>query len=1402
MKDQQPLVEKWRRRVEWNPLHVVGQEMLLLKHFNKRFTLRRLPNYGDPIINQLKDLRLPRGSILHYFSLRNESIGPVNTLSYLQDLEKNARVRHHANLTTEGIIGRPIKVPVQGQDREILNYHRNNRNLRRFTDVETIENEPKILLIENYTPIIPHHRYADTLLSWYERLRNYLTTIVAQIKEDAEKFQRQNYFMVDLGNSLPAYATFVKAMTGVTNEKLKPFNDGTLTPLILIELFGFLSGKRTDTYFNDFDPIVLRRVNFIFTHNTGFFNLNLGELLIWSKVNGGALNDEQMGRRFYASLVKLMTTPPEISTMSVSPDGTVSLNEEDVEADVEIDEKDFQEEIERFENLQKETFDEEQDVVLEEKKTDEKPTTIVIENNIKHEDVILREVEALAEQGAITAKRYNVIKESAVNFKKMKNPYDPSSKQTYEEAMTVTAEDIKVEPIKLLESETVLDKSWTVNFTDAAAKKYNQQILQKDILQAVASAQRLGIILHDHQVEKVVSASGNYEVHKLKLQPFGGEPNTVHFQIPTLDSDGYWTANNVKYTMRPQKVDKPIRKVAPDTVSMTTGYGKNFVTRSERVVNDRTTWVGNVLVEEGIGDGKLITDIIIANSFDPLVKLPREYTTVSKRVSGFKCKGYEWNFDCHKVEKFFGADVVSKLEKDKLIPVAKSNKAIIAMDMKSQLYKIEGEKVEAQDELLDFIGIDRSKEPFEVTCLGLMGKDISLGFIFSYYLGLRGMLEHFNIRFEIVAAGTRTTQTEADAVIRLADSKYLLYIDNDEQRFIVNGLKSYLKHMVRYSEGELNNKDVYLNLLMEDGLNAKYLKELDRMRDGFVDDMHARKLIEMGEPTTFIGLLRRANEMLTDDYSRPEINSDDMMILGNQRIAHHLYSALVKMHRNYENQSGSNKKLELTNSMVWGSIAEDPSILIVQEAGPIQSIKEKDVVTVGGTGGRKRITMVERTREFHREDLGIMSGDTVDNQDAGATTFRSANPIMQNIDGFSAPRKVEELEMGNLFSFVVGMSPGSTRDEDKRRNFIGIQYGSTQAAYGYISTPYRTGVEQLVAHRTSSKHARIAEQECKVIEKDESSITVKYKDGTIESIPLGLWFGAHEGATYQHENVANWKVGDTIREREVISYNKYHFEPDLFNKGQVNHKNGIPAIMCLIEGEPVFEDSSAIYSELAKKMSAPKTTVKAVTIKSTEELLTHVKLGQTLGVDDILCSFTDAVYEDDGDLSDAALQSLMRLDTHSPKAGSKGTINNIEVYYHGEIEDMRPKLAAFVKEADRRRAKAAKNSKDPKATTGRVDGSFRVDGIPLAYGSVAVFFYITTDADMSGGDKGVIANQMKTTIQYVYTQRAYTDSNVTIQGYFGREGVEARIVGSIHEIGTTLRLSYHLGSIAKETALS
>lgn len=1393
---------KWRKAPVWNPLHVVGQEALLLKQFNRRFTLRRLPQYGDPRIANLPDLRLPRGSILHHFPLRNDTIGPPNTLSYLSELEKNARVRHHKDLASIGTIGKPIKVPVQGQDKAILEYHRNNRNLRRYTDDTVIESDPKVLLIENYTPIIPHHRYPDTLLSWYERLYNYLITILQQLSEDSKKYNRQNYIVVELGDTLPAYAKFLKAMKGRTNDKLKDFNDGTLTPLWLLELFGFFSGQITNSVFSELEIYQLRRINFIFTHNSGFANFNLGEIIGWSKVNDGAISEDQMGRRFYASLVKLMTTAPEVGNDEVSPDDTVSLSDEDINAEIDIDDSEFEEEIKRFEETIDSEADDEQDISVA-KPVDVKPTTIVVEDVIKHEDVVLKEVEKLAEAGVISAKRYNVIKESATNIDRLPNPYDPKSKLSYREAMTVTAEDMHVEPLVLSDSDTILDKSWAVNYTDAQAKKYNKTVLQKDILSAVASAQRLNIVIHDHKVEKNITATGNYELHRIKLQPFGGEPQTVYFQIPMLDEDGYWTANGVKYTMRPQRVDKPIRKVDFDTVSMTTGYGKNFVTRSDKVVNDRGTWLGNQLVAMGIGDSKEITDIHISNSFDPLIELPREYTTVSRRVSGFKAKGFTWNFDHAQIPKVFDQKVVDKLAKDKLIPVARGVKGVIAMDMQSQLYLVNGDKMESLPRLVEYLGIDQSKEPHEVSELSLMGTTIPLGLIFSYYFGLRGMLDTFNVRYEVVAAGTRTTNTESDMVIRLADSKYIIHFDNDEQRLVVNGLRKYLKHMVRYTEGELENEDVYLNLIAEDGLNAKYLKELTRMRNGYVDDMHERKLKAMGEPTTFVGLLRRANEMLTSDHSRPEINADDMMLLGNQRIAHHVFNGLVKASRNYDNQLGSNRKFELTNSMIWGAINEDPSVLTVQEANPVQSVKEKDVVTVGGTGGRKRITMVERTRKFDKSDLGIMSGDTVDNQDAGATTFRSASPIMQNIDGFTAPRDVNEMEMANLLSFIVGMSPGASHDEDKRRNFINIQYGSAQATMGNVCTPYRTGVEQLLAHRTSSMHARVADEELKVVEVTDKYITVKDKKGNIQNHPIGLWFGNHEGGTYQHENVTKWKKGDTIPARSIITYNKNHFEVDMFNPTQVNFKNGVPATIAFIEGEPVFEDSSAIHIDLANKLKAPKTSVKTVELEGNNNLYTILGEGAEVGVDTVLCTFADYEMDaDDGEISSKAAAALANLDMQSPKAKVKGQIMKVEVYYHGDLEDFNPSLQKIAKASDKRMKEASIANNGLYAPSGQVDGSFRIEGKPLPYGSMAIRFYITSIVPMSGGDKGVIANQMKTTIQYTYTDRAYTEGDITIDGYFGRVGVEARIVYSLHEIGTTCRLSYTLGKHVKEIAMA
>ncbi|ENZ4827724.1 hypothetical protein ACGLDM_004818, partial [Salmonella enterica subsp. enterica serovar Braenderup] len=69
--------------------------------------------------------------------------------------------------------------------RQIFQYHRNNRRIRRMIEDGVVRSDPKVLLIENYTPMLPHYFYPDTLMSWYERLHNIQLLITNQMKTDA-----------------------------------------------------------------------------------------------------------------------------------------------------------------------------------------------------------------------------------------------------------------------------------------------------------------------------------------------------------------------------------------------------------------------------------------------------------------------------------------------------------------------------------------------------------------------------------------------------------------------------------------------------------------------------------------------------------------------------------------------------------------------------------------------------------------------------------------------------------------------------------------------------------------------------------------------------------------------------------------------------------------------------------------------------------------------------------------------------------------------------------------------------------------------------------------------------------------------------------------------------------------
>lgn len=1410
---------------------------ILLRNFNRNYTVIRLPQFGAPRVASLELLELPRGSIFHYLPGDVTEIGPPQTLQVLERAEKLVQVRHVRELATDNIHGRPILIPTP-LDRKILQYHRLNKKLRMMRDDSLITRDERTLLVENYALLPQRYRYRETLMSWYDRWHNLYVTIFNQMKEDTKKYDRQNYMFLQMPDVLPSIAQLRRAEKSKDQASLRTIR--TDQALFFLDLWTWLGTERRRSLLSVLDEHELRRVNIVLVYKDKFVNLNLGELDFWRRKenNIGLVKPEQMQRRLYATAMRLATEAESQASKLVVEDNQEEIVEEEnleqnaenpkledtldadegddgededeaavkiapVEIDTALDpdpnaEGQFNEddegaieaELAKYDDVEKLGIDEDAEFEIVKQPTDEQREDEVIDiyQVPTFESGIEKECQRFIDAGALTTREYERVKNQAVLYKSIPNP---NGEGLLAEHITAKPEELKLVRKQILSDDpTIFDKTAAVSVGNDTTKQYIQKVLPKDINASVLSLQKAGYIVTDYNVEKIVDAANRVELHTVRVSTVKGEQSTLRFTIPTFDDHGYWTSNDITYTLRKQRVDLPIRKTAPDTVALTTFYGKNFVRRNEKNVHNATLWLTNQIVARGIDhNDQSITNVRFSNVFDPTVRLPKDYTSIATRLAGFESNGITYHFDHRNIEKNFGGELVKELKDKSLVPIAKKGEAVYAMDPTSMVYKQTAKGVEEVGTITDILNIDSSKRPYEFAELSLMGKAIPLAIIFSYYLGIERMLKLYKIPYRITESTERGNAATDDLVMKMSDCKLVIMPENSEQRMLLNGLRPYLKLTSAYTLRDFNQPDVYLNLIQKDGLSVRYLNELTLMDDLFIDPIADRMLQKMGEPRTFQGLLKRANEMLVFDDAPHETDAEHMHIFSHQRIAGAVYTEMVRSVREYRNKPGSRKKLEMHNQAVWQRITQDPAAAPSSDANPLHSVKEADVVTFGGNGGRSRRSMVKHTRAYTRSDLGIVSGDTVDNGDVGMTAYLCADPLFDDVDGIL--RKDidrDNLTISQLMSNCTSIAPGAVFDDDKRNNFVGIQHGSGIAAEGYEVTGLRTGAEKLIAHRTGPTQANAAEADGKVVALEPTYITIQYgsgKDTYSKSYKLGRHFGRHEGSTFPHTLVTNLKLGQKVGASDIVTYNENFFEPDLFNPKQVNWKAGVMATVVLLEGTDTLEDSSAVSKRLAEKLRAPLTKTKYVTVRFDQAVHGLVKEGEEVTPETILCTIEDSLTANNEVFDDESLETLRSISAQVPKAKAGGVIDKIEVFYNGDKDEMSETIRAIANMGDRARKKEAAQSPDTMAETGRVDSSLRLDGKPVELDTLVIRIYITQRVPAVGGDKAVFANQMKSTFRRILAGKNRTVSGLELDAIFGKESIDARVVLSVYKIGTT-----------------
>lgn len=343
--------------------------------------------------------------------------------------------------------------------------------------------------------------------------------------------------------------------------------------------------------------------------------------------------------------------------------------------------------------------------------------------------------------------------------------------------------------------------------------------------------------------------------------------------------------------------------------------------------------------------------------------------------------------------------------------------------------------------------------------------------------------------------------------------------------------------------------------------------------------------------------------------------------------------------------------------------------------------------------------------------------------------------------------------------------------------------------------PLRTGYERVMPHRTDDLYAYTAKDNGKVVEKSDEFLVIEYKDGERKTIELGRRFGNFSGATIPHSVVTDLKEGQSIKKGDVVSWNANFFQKDRLDPKQLAWRSGVLARTAFLEATDTFEDSSAISSRLAEKLSTEMTEIRHIRIQFDQEIRELKKVGEQVDLESILCTIENPVGAGDSLFDEEALKTLQSISSLNPKAKSSGRVERIEVLYNGEKENMSDSLKKLANASDREINNRAEKAGKPK-TSGRVDANFRIDNRSLDMDTAVIRVYITGPRSAGVGDKGVFASQMKSVFGRIMSGVNETENGDAIDAIFGYESIANRIASSPIVMGTTNTLLKIIGQKA------
>lgn len=1360
--------------------------MQVYTQFYRAHGIRRASDLTNPTLSSFADLVLPKDSVVHFLPYDDLSVGPEPEHPLFKQYPGRVLVEHITELTDP--IGGPRPNRSTPENALIKGYHRRFRSMRPLHDFDKSLRDARTLIAENYTPLNKLYMYMRSVYSTFYKWHNVLKTAIGHTAKRVKGNDRQHFILAEVPRRLPSIAMLKKSSgeyTAIPRKLLEVLSRPEYQ--FLLEFWKWLGKDRDSSLFAQLDSDDYSRINILWLDRGTWVVMNL-QTLLEAAPSVDAEEDEgstQLQRRFLKMLIAIVESrspAPSAKEMDKDIEETQKTQSErqtsEPESEPEVpetEEEEIDRDIERLDTVDEESIlkDEDEEILEDESMPDPK-------------DEVLERATTMMESGVLSPAQHRRVGKMIEKSKEIANPFGQGTLEDFRQIQDSDLE-ISEADIKLPEIGGVTDQSMFETTLKAFDTKYIKSVFDKDVVNAALAIERAGVIVTDYHVEEVETASDHYRNVTMKINPIDGESSTIRFRLPVITDTGEFKAGNVKYRLRKQRSDKPIRKVNSNTVALTSYYAKLFVERSEKSVVNYPKWIQRDLTTRGFDDDdKSITNVKHIDTFVSDVRLPRIYTVLAKKFREFTIDGkYRIYVDWSRRIETFGEDVVKAAEIDGYVFAGLAGKDPIVVDENNAFYLYKNGEHQVLGQIEDLANMDHSKVPVEIAEFRLFSRNVPVIIALGHRIGLSKLMRVLGVTPRRVLSGARMDLEKNEYPIRFSDETLIFTKDNPKANLILAGLNRYHRSLRRYSVDSFDDPEVYANLMEENGMRIGFIRELELAMDMFVDPITEDLLKQMNEPTTLERLMIRACELLLIDWHPDETDLEYMRVRGYERMAGAVYGEMVKSVRKFRSRGvGAAAKVEMNPEAIWMAINTDPSIGQVEESNPIENLKEKELLTYAGTGGRGTQSMVKRTRQYHQSDMGVVSESTVDSSAVGVNSYLSANPQFKNLRGLTNQYESGKTGNSSILSTSAMVAPASDMDDPKRINFIGIQNKHVVAIEGGMVPPLRTGYEKVIAHRCDSLFATTADQDGEIVEVTDEHCLVRYKDGSETRIELGITYGNVVGTVVPHEVVCDLPVGKKLKAGDVVAYNTGFFQRDSLDPMQVLMKGGIMAKTAIMERSHTFEDASVISDRISKALNTKLTKVRTITVSFDQTIRNLVKPGTEVDVETILCTIENSVTADNDLFDEDSLDALKLMGSNTPKAKISGKVEKIEVFYHGDEEDMSESILEIVKASDKQRKKRLK-ALGKTVTSGQVDGTVRIDKDPLDLDSAAIRVYITGNVGAGVGDKGVFGNQMKSVFSNVMSGVNETEKGEALDALFGYISISNRIVLSPEVIGTT-----------------